>query len=134
MIAKCILQNCPLRTNLGDFFQMQPSIYNIVNLGIGIFRLTEENFQNTIQELEKNYSNLKELGEREKTVKLSQIEELIIKGIRDSRKIESEFVKILDEFQKNPLGGNSKAQNKSPEFQPTPIQKKEKRTKKIKAA
>ena len=113
---------------------MQPSIYNIVNLGIGIFRLTEENFQNTIQELEKNYSNLKELGEREKTVKLSQIEELIIKGIRDSRKIESEFVKILDEFQKNPLGGNSKARDKSPEIQPTPIQKKEKRTKKIKAA
>jgi len=113
---------------------MQPSIYNIVNLGIGIFRLTEENFQNTIQELEKNYSNLKELGEREKTVKLSQIEELIIKGIRDSRKIESEFVKILDDFQRNALGGNSKARDKSPEIQPTPIQKKEKRTKKNKAA
>jgi hypothetical protein len=96
--------------------------------------LTEENFQNTIQELEKNYSNLKELGEREKTVKLSQIEELIIKGIRDSRKIETEFVKLLDEFQKNALGGTSKVQSKPPEYQPTPIQKKEKRTKKIKAA
>jgi len=113
---------------------MQPSIYNIVNLGIGLFRLTEENFQSTVQELEKNYSNLKELGEREKTVKLSQIEELIIKGIRDSRKVESEFVKILDEFQKNAFGGNSKTQDKSPEIQPTPIQKKEKRSKKNKAA
>lgn len=113
---------------------MQPSIHNIVNLGIGIFRLTEENFQNTLQELEKNYSNLKELGEREKTVKLSQIEELLIKGIRDSRKIESEIVKILDKLQLSALGGNPKPLEKSAEVQPTPIQKKEKRTKKNKAA
>jgi hypothetical protein len=114
---------------------MQPTtIHNIVNLGIGIFRLTEENFQNTLQELEKNYSNLKELGEREKTVKLSQIEELLIKGIRDSRKIESEIVKILDNFQLSALGRNPKPQEKSTEVQPTPIQKKEKRTKKTKAA
>jgi hypothetical protein len=113
---------------------MQPSIHNIVNVGIGLFRLTEENFQSTVLELEKNYSNLRELGEREKTEKFSQIEELIIKGIRDSRKLESEFLKILGDFQKNAMGGTLSIDSKSPEFQPTPLQKKEKRTKKIKAA
>ena len=84
--------------------------------------------------MEKNVSILKELGEREKTEKLSQIEELIIKGIRDSRKLESEFLKFLGEFQRNAMGGTLKVDNKSPKAQPTPLQKKEKRSKKIKAA
>ncbi len=70
---------------------MLPKFSILINLGIGLIRQTEEDLQNSIQLFEKRIIDLKELGEKEKTEMLLQIEELLKKGIRDSRKLESEI-------------------------------------------
>jgi ribosomal protein L16 Arg81 hydroxylase len=74
---------------------MLPKVSTLVNFGIGLFLQTEENIQTSFQKLEQRFSELKELGEKEKTEQLYQIEELLKKGIRDTRKIETEFQKFF---------------------------------------
>lgn len=108
---------------------MLPKFSSIVDLGIGLFKQTEENFQSSIHMIEKRISDLKDLGEREKTEMLLQIEELLKKGIRDSRKIETDLHNFFNNF------FSTEKTNEIISQKPKIIQNtKLKKTKKVKAA
>ncbi len=61
---------------------------NIVNLSIGIYLQSMEDVKKHINIAEGEITKLISLGEKEKTEQILQIEELLKKIIRDSRKLE----------------------------------------------
>lgn len=74
-------------------------IKQFVNIGIGLIKTIEEELELKKRELEE----LKRKGEEEKTESIQQFEKLLIKLIKDSKKLESVILKKdLAPAEKNP--------------------------------
>lgn len=66
---------------------MKQEILEFLNIGIGLLKSIEEQIEKTKIELEE----VKRRGELEKTGTIQQVEKLLIKFIKDSKKFEESF-------------------------------------------
>ena len=84
---------------------LEKTIQDILNAGIGLFKASEENFNQALGQVEKVFEELRTKGasdNSEAAVKIREVLENTIKGVKDiSSQAESNFSNILEEAQKN---------------------------------
>ena len=85
---------------------------NFINLSIGICLETYGEIKNTLNSMENEVNRIKALGEKEKTEQILQIEELLKKILRDSKKLETSIQEKITEI-------NNKIQNDMSKFSNT---------------
>ena len=83
---------------------MNNLISNFINLSIGICLESYSEIKNTLDTMDNEVNKLKVLGEKEKTEQILQIEELLKKILRDSKKLEGSIQEKIIEI-------NNKIQN-----------------------
>ena len=85
---------------------------NFINLSIGICIESYGEIKNTLNSMESEVNRIKALGEKEKTEQILQIEELLKKILRDSKKLETSIQEKITEI-------NNKIQNDMSKFSNT---------------
>ena len=77
---------------------MNSTISNFINLTIGICIESYGDVKNSLNSMEHEINKLVALGEKEKTQQILQIEELLKKVLRDSKKLEGSIQEKLVEI------------------------------------
>ena len=77
---------------------MNSTISNFINLTIGICIESYGDVKNSLNSMEHEINKLVALGEKEKTQQILQIEELLKKILRDSKKLEGNIQEKLEEI------------------------------------
>lgn len=84
---------------------LEKTIQDILNAGIGLFKASEENFNQALAQVEKVFEELRTKGasdQSEAAIKIREVLENTIKGVKDiSSQAETNFTRVLEEAQKN---------------------------------
>lgn len=84
---------------------LEKNIQDILNAGIGLFKVGEQNFQTAIQAITKAFEDLKSKGAADNSEAAQKVREVLdntIKGLNDvASQAQANFERVLSEAQKN---------------------------------
>ena len=84
---------------------LEKNLQDILNAGLGLFKMGEENFQSALKAVEKTFEDLKGRGASDNSEAAQKIREVLdntIKGVKDVQtQAEQNFNRVLAEAEKN---------------------------------